>query len=195
MVNPGRSHVNDAETSLPDHAAVASVRVVSGQSPSAGLIVIGILSGVGVVTITAWSFWLGIKALGTPSDRRAGNATLQQVAVLLEGRFRERREYKYLVRPAQYGGIDGRLGDYEYEVFLLPWNTEDHGGCAMLLIGSRDGRPLDGKNPRALMYTPEKVWHWPDLADPRVLADYVRQAVATLEAGRRRQDLPSDSDT
>src|SRR5262249_62260910 len=92
------------ETSLPVHATVASVDVVSGQSPSVGLVIIGIVSGVVVVTVTAWSVWVGIQALGTPRDRAAGNATMQQVAVLLEGRFRERSEYKYMERPAPYGG-------------------------------------------------------------------------------------------
>ena len=166
---------------------------MSGQAPSAGLVVVGILSGVGVVTMTAWSFWMGIKGLGTPSDRRAGNAALREVAVLLEGRFVDRREYRYTQRPAQYGGVEGRLGDYDYEVFLMPWNAEDHGGCAMLRITSRHDGPIKGSKRGALMFTPEQVWHWPDLADPGTLAGYVRQAVADLDPGERPQDLPGDS--
>jgi hypothetical protein len=29
----------------------------------------------------------------------------------------------------------------------------------------------------------ERIWHWPDLADPATLADCTRQALATVNSG------------
>jgi len=34
-----------------------------------------------------------------------------------------------------------------------------------------------------VIFTPEQVWHWPDLADPGTLAGYVRQAIAAADSG------------
>jgi hypothetical protein len=53
----------------------------------------------------------------------------------------------------------------------------------MLEIRSQEGRSLAGGGPRLRVFTPERVWHWPDLADPATLAGYVRQAIATAASG------------
>ena len=126
---------------------------------------------------------LGIAALGTPGDRAAANETLQCVAGLLGARFRDRREYPWYRRPAQYGTVEGDLGDVGYEVNILPWNTEDAGGSAMLRIWSRVGARVAGDRPERVIFTPEQAWHWPDLADPAALAAYVRQAIAIVDSG------------
>ncbi len=84
--------------------------------------------------------------------------------------------------PAQYGAVEGDLGDLGYEVTIMPWNTEDAGGSAMLRIRSRAGRNLPGGRPELVIFTPEQQWHWPDLADP-ALAGHVRQAIATVDSG------------
>jgi hypothetical protein len=126
---------------------------------------------------------LGIAALGTPGDRAAANETLRCAAGILGGRFRDRREYPWYRRPAQYGAVEGALGDLGYEVNVMPWNAEDTGGRAMLRIRSRAGRRLPGGRPELVIFTPEQVWHWPDLADPATLAGYVRQAIATVNSG------------
>lgn len=132
---------------------------------------------------------LGIAALGTPGDRAAANETLRCAAGFLGGRFRERREYPWYRRPAQYGAVEGDLGDLGYEVNIMPWNTEDAGGRAMLRIRSRAGRRLAGGRPELVILAPEQVWHWPDMADPATLAGYVRQAIATVDSG----GVPSDT--
>jgi hypothetical protein len=126
---------------------------------------------------------LGIAALGTPGDRAAGNETLRCAAGFLGGQFRDRREYPWYRRPAQYGAVEGDLGDLRYEVNIMPSNAEDAGGSAMLRIRSRAGRKLAGGRPELVIFTPERVWHWPDLADPATLAGYVRQAIATEDSG------------
>jgi hypothetical protein len=126
---------------------------------------------------------LGIAALGTPADRAAANETLQCLAGFLGARFRDRREYPWYRRPAQYGGIEGELGGLEYELQLMPRNAEDCAGAAMLQIRSPPGRsPAEG-GPGLRVFTPERVWHWPDLADPGTLAGYVRQTIATAASG------------
>jgi hypothetical protein len=125
---------------------------------------------------------LGIAALGTPGDRAGANETLRCAADFLGGRFRGRREYPWYRRPAQYGAVEGDLGDLGYEVTIMPWNAEDAGGRAMLRIRSRAGRRLAGGRPELVIFTPEQVWHWPELADPAALAGYVRQAIATVDS-------------
>jgi hypothetical protein len=34
-----------------------------------------------------------------------------------------------------------------------------------------------------VVYIPERIWHWPDRADPALLADQIRQVIATVDAG------------
>ena len=147
------------------------------------LLIVGICAGAGVLGITVTAIWAGFWGLGTPRDRAAANQMLQLTAVLLGGRFRDRREYPWYRRPAQYGGIEGALGGLEYELQLMPRNAEDCAGAAMLEIRSLQGRSLTGGGPRLRVFTPERVWHWPDLADPGTLAGYVRQAIATAASG------------
>ena len=72
----------------------------------------------------------------------------------------------------------------------MPRNAEDCAGVAMLQIRSLQGRSLAGVGPRLRVFTPERVWHWPDLADPGTLADYVRQAIATAASGECHRALP-----
>jgi hypothetical protein len=147
------------------------------------LLIIDICAGVAVLGFTAAMVRLGFKALGSPGDRAAANQVLQQAAVLLGARFRDRRDYPWYRRPAQYGAIEGELGGLGYELYLMPWNAEDCGGAAMVRIRSRQGRLLAGSRSGLLLFTPERVWHWPDLADPGTLADYVRQAIAKVDSG------------
>ena len=40
-----------------------------------------------------------------------------------------------------------------------------------------------GGGPGLRVFTPERVWHWPDLADPGTLAGDVRQAISTAASG------------
>jgi len=150
------------------------------------LLIFGICAGVTVLVITAAMFRLGIKALGTPGDRAAANQMLQLTAVLLGGRFRDRREYPWYRRPAQYGAIEGELGELSYELHLMPWNAEDCGGAARLHIRSQQGRPHAGNRTVSIVFTPASVWLWPDRADPGTLAGYVRQAIA----GANSADMP-----
>jgi hypothetical protein len=147
------------------------------------LIIIGVCAVAVVLVMTGAMVWLGIKALGTPRDRAAGNQMLQMTAALLGGRFRERLDYPWYQRPAQYGAIAGELDGLEYELQLMPWNAEDCGGAAMLHIRLPEGSPLRGKRPGLTIFTPESVWHWPDRADPGALAAYVRQAIAAAVSG------------
>jgi hypothetical protein len=147
------------------------------------LLIVDICAGVVVLGFTAGMIRLGFKALGSPGDRAAGNQVLQQTAALLGARFRDRLEYPWYRRPAQYGAIEGDLGDLGYVLYLMPWNAEDCGGAAMVRIHSRQGRLLAGGSSELLLFTPERVWHWPDLADPGTLAGYVRQAIAIADAG------------
>jgi hypothetical protein len=166
---------------LPDAGTVRGVR--DPNSVSVGLVIIGIVSAAGVLAMTGASFWLGIKALGTPHDRSAGNETMRYVAALLGGRFREREEIPWYRRPAQYGAVDGELDGLRYELYLMPWNAEDCGGSAMLHIHAQPGSRLaDGKSERKF-FTPEQVWHWPDLADSGTLVGYIRQAMASAAFG------------
>ena len=147
------------------------------------LLIAGICGGVVMLGITATMAWVGFWGLGTPRDRAAANQLLQLTAVLLGGRFRDRREYPWYRRPAQYGGIEGELGGLVYELQLMPRNSEWCAGAAMLQIRPREGRSLAGGGPRLTVFTPEQVWHWPDLADPGTLAGYVRQAIAAAASG------------
>jgi hypothetical protein len=94
------------------------------------------------------------RCLGTPRDRAAANELLQLTAVLLGGRFRDRREYPWYRRPAQYGGIEGELGGLEYELRLMPRNAEWCAGAAMLQIRSLEGRSLAGGGPGLRVFTP-----------------------------------------
>ena len=57
------------------------------------MLIVAICAGGVVLGMTGAMVWLGIKALGTPRDRAAANQMLELTAVLLGGRFRERREY------------------------------------------------------------------------------------------------------
>ena len=153
------------------------------NSVSVGLVIIGIVSAAGVLTITGASFWLGIKALGTPHDRSAGNETMRYVAALLGGRYQDREEIPWYRRPAQYGAVDGELDGLRYELYLMPWNAEDSGGSAALFIHAQPGSRLTDGKPERKFFTPEQVWHWPDLADPGTLDGYVRQAIASMAFG------------
>ena len=140
-----------------------------------------------VLAGTVCAGWLGVRAAGgTPDDRAAANQMLQLTAVLLGGRFRDRREYPYIRRPAQYGAIEGELCGLEYVLFLMPRNAEDCGGAALLQIRPPQGRPFPGKGHGLTVFTAEEVWHWPDLADPGTLADFVRQTIAAVNSG----DIP-----
>jgi hypothetical protein len=145
---------------------------------------LGIWAGVAVLAGTGTAAWLGRRAaLGSPGDRAAANQMLQRTAILLGGRFRDRDEYPYLRRPAQYGAIEGELSALAYQLCLMPRNAEDCGGAAMLHIHSPQGRPLPGKGRGLTVFTSDKVWHWPDRADPGTLADFVRQTIATVNSG------------
>jgi hypothetical protein len=136
-----------------------------------------------VLAIVVGAVRTGISALGTPHDRSAGNETLRHTAALLGGRFQEREEIPWYRRPAQYGAVEGELDGLRYQLYLMPWNAEDSGGSAALVIHSQPGSRLaDGETGRKF-FTPERVWHWPDLADPGTLADYVRRAVASAAFG------------
>ena len=154
------------------------------------LLIAGIFAGVVVLGLTAAVIWAGIWGLGTPRDRAAASQMLELTAASLGGRFRDRREYPWYRRPAQYGGIGGELGGLEYELQLMPRNADDCAGAAVLQIRSPQGRPLTGGRPALTIFTPEQVWHWPDLADPGTLADYVRQAIATAAAGEMPPGAP-----
>jgi hypothetical protein len=153
------------------------------------LVIVGSCAGVVVLGITGTAIWAGIWGLGTPRDRAAANQMLQLTAVLLGGRFRDRREYPWYRRPAQYGGIEGELDELEYDLQLMPRNAEDCPGAALLQIRSPQGRSLPGGGPGLRVFTPDRVWHWPDLADPGTLAGYVRQAIATIASG----EMPPDA--
>jgi hypothetical protein len=126
----------------------------------------------------------GISASRTRTDRAAANETLRQAAALLGGRFRDRDEYPWYRRPARYGGVDGDLDGLGYELFVMPWNAEDCGGSAMLRIGSRQALRRSGNDKDVVvLFSRERDWHWPDLADPEALAAYARRAVAAVACG------------
>ena len=131
---------------------------------------------------------LSIKALGTPADRAAGNQLLQQTAALLGGRFVDRREIVWHRRPAQYGVVEGELDGMAYHLYLMPWNAEDCGGAAMLAIAPSTGQPVRPDTGQ-VVFTPSETFHWPDSADPGVLASYVREAIAAVMTGQRPPSL------
>jgi len=137
------------------------------------LLIVTICAGVAVLGITAIMIWVGVWGLGTP-----------------RGRFRDRLEYPWYRRPAQYGGIEGELGGLEYELQLMPRNAEWCAEAAMLQIRSLEDRSLAGGGPGLRVFTPEGVWHWPDLADPGTLAGYVRHAIATAASGEMPPGAP-----
>jgi hypothetical protein len=144
---------------------------------------IGVCSAVVLLVVLVAMVMLSIAAVGSPRDRAAADETLRRAAGRLGGRFRDRREYPWYRRPSQYGAVEGRLGGATYELTILPWNAEGHGGSAMLRIQRRAGRRLAGERPESTIFTPATVWRWPDLADPNALADYVRQAVVAVDSG------------
>jgi hypothetical protein len=159
---------------------------------SPGLWVIGILSAVLVVALTVAAVWTGFWGLGTPRDRAAANQTLQVVAGLLGGRFRDRLDYPWYRRPAQYGAVEGELGglgDLPYELHLMPRNAEDVPGAAMLRIRTLQGPRLAGGRSELVVFSPDRLWHWPDLADPGTLASWVRETIATVDSG----GVPTDA--
>lgn len=165
-------------------AQVGTLRGVGdSQAVPVALLILVVCGGVVTLAIIVAAIWLGIRALGTPRDRAAANQMLQVTADLLGGRFRDRLEYPWYRRPAQYGAVEGVLCELEYELYLMPWNAEDCGGEAMLQIRSQQGRPLAAHGPGLRVFIPERVWHWPDLADPGTLADQVRQAIAAVDSG------------
>ena len=148
------------------------------------LLIATICAGAVVLAMTGAMVWLGVKALGTSADRAAGNQMLQLTAVELGGRFRDRLDYQWYRRPAQYGAIQGELCGLAYELYLMPWNAEDCGGAAMLHIQSRQDRALAGRESARTVFTPDEVWHWPERADPVILAGYVRRAIADAAGGQ-----------
>jgi hypothetical protein len=150
---------------------------------------LALAGGAFVLGITAVMVRLGIKALGTPADRAAGNQMLQQTAALLGGRFVDRREMVWHRRPAQYGIVEGELNGMAYQLYLMPWNAEDCGGAAMLAIAPWTGQPVSQMTGMRV-FTPSETFHWPDRADPGGLADYVRQAIAIAITGGRPPTLP-----
>ena len=131
---------------------------------------------------------VSIKALGTPADRAAGNQMLQQTAALLGGRFVGRREIVWHRRPAQYGMVEGELDGMAYHLYLMPWNAEDCGGAAMLAIAPWTGQPVRPDTGQVI-FTPRETFHWPDRADPGVLASYVREAIVAVITGQRPPSL------
>ena len=131
---------------------------------------------------------LSVKALGTPADRAAGNLMLQQTAALLGGRFVDRREIVWHRRPAQYGVVEGELDGMAYHLYLMPWNAEDCGGAAMLAIAPWTGQPVRPDTGQVI-FTPRETFHWPDRADPGVLASYVREAIAAVITGQQPPSL------
>lgn len=145
--------------------------------------VVGACLGSVLLVILVAVVRLGIAAVGTPADRAAACATLREAAGLLGGQYRDRHEYPWHRRPAQYGMVEGDLGDRWYELSVMPWNAEDCGGCAMLRIWPRQGHGLRAGRPELVVFAPERIWHWPDLADPRTLASYARQAISTANSG------------
>jgi hypothetical protein len=148
------------------------------------LLIAAICAGAVVLVFTGAMVWLGIKALGTPADRAAANQALQLTAVLLGGRFRDRRDYPWYRRPAQHGAVEGELCGLEYGLYLMPWNAEDCGGAAMLAIRPPQDRAPAGHGSGWRVFTPDELWHWPGRADPDILAGYVRQAMADAARGQ-----------
>jgi hypothetical protein len=154
------------------------------------LVIITVCAGAGLLAFTGAMVRLGVKALGTPADRAAANQMLQSAAALLGGRFRDRLQYPWYRRPAQYGAVEGELCGLGYGLYLMPWNAEDCGGAAMLhILPSQDRLPAGNKPGRTVFFTLDEAWHWPDRADPATLASYVRQAIAAAAAG----DMPPGS--
>lgn len=171
---------------------------ISSSSPkrpnpvSPWLWVVGILGGAAVVALMVVAVWTGFAGLGTQRDRAAANQMLQVVAGLLGGRFRDRREYPWYRRPAQYGGVEGelgRLGDLHYDLLLMPRNAEDCPGVVMLGIRSLQGPRLAGGQSGLVVFSPKRLWHWPDRGDPGTLASWVRETIATVDSG----GVPSDA--
>jgi hypothetical protein len=159
---------------------------------SLALWVVGILIGAVVVALMVVAVWTGFAGLGTQRDRAAANQTLQVVAGQLGGRFRDRRDYPWYRRPAQYGAVEGELGglgDLRYELHLMPRNAEYCPGAAMLQIQSLQGPRLAGGQSGLVVFSPERLWHWPDRADPGTLASWIRKTIATVDSG----DVPSDA--
>jgi hypothetical protein len=150
--------------------------------------VLGVGLCVVLLVILVAAIWVGIAALGTPADRAAGCETLRHAAGLLGAQFRDRNEYPWYRRPAQYGAVEGEMADLSYMLSLMPWNAEDCGGRVMMHIRSRLGGVLPGGESELVIFIPERIWHWPDLADPATLAGYARQAIATVSAGGRPPD-------
>lgn len=120
------------------------------------LVIAAICAGALLLVFTGAMVRLGVKALGTPSDRAAANQMLQRTAVLLGGRFRDRTEYPWYRRPAQYGVIEGELCGLEYGLYLMPWNAEDCGGAAMLHIRARRDRPPTASGSGRTVFTPKR---------------------------------------
>ena len=84
--------------------------------------------------------------------------------------------------------VEGELDGLAYQLLLMPWNAEDCGGAAMLAIAAGPGqpaRPVTGYR----VFTPSGIFHWPDHADPGVLASYVREAIAAVITGQRPPSL------
>jgi len=150
---------------------------------------LALVGGAFVLGIVVVMVRLSIKALGTPADRAAGNQLLQQTAALLGGRYRDRQEIPWHRRPAQYGAVEGELDGMTYHLFLMPWNAEDCGGAGMLSLAAGPGKPVSPDTGQVL-FTPSETFHWPDRADPAVLADYVRQAIAITISGGQPPSLP-----
>jgi len=148
--------------------------------------IIGIGGAVAVAAVTVAAVWSGFAGLGTRSDRAAANEMLRLTAGLLGGRFRDRRDYPWYRRPAQYGTVEGELGglgDLAYELYLMPRNAEDCPGRTMLRIRSQQGPRLAGGRSELVVFIPERAWHWPDRADPATLADHVPQTIAVVDGG------------
>jgi hypothetical protein len=112
-------------------------------------------------------------------DAADGDEILRQVAARLDGRFLERRLVPWHRRPYRYGLVEGRLDGSGYRLMILPARSEWNPGCAMVQFDPGVRRP--GPGAERVVFVPEEIWHWPDRADPEVLADHVRRAAAATE--------------
>jgi len=155
----------------------------------------GIWSVVLLAVIVAFVIALGASALGTLSSRAAADGTLRRVALLLDARYVDRREIPWYRRPHRSGAVDGVFGEFGYVVRVMPANAADVDGLAVVRIRSRWDRRLSDGGTETVAYTSKELWHWPDRADPEVLASFVRESVYGVAHGvRTGNDSPAGGD-